>query len=124
MMLLDTCVLIDVLRGNAAALAFVSELPEQPALSVITVTEILAGVRNTRERKLFEQFAAACAAVPIELEIATLAGEYVNQYRKSHSVDPIDALIAATAKTRNLPLATLNLKHFPMFDGLQRPYER
>ena len=123
-MLLDTCVLIDVLRGNEAALVFVNELPEKPTLSVITVTEILAGVRNARERKLFEQFAVACEAVPIDLEIATLAGEYVNHYRKSHNVDPIDALIAATAKVRMLPFATLNLKHFPMLEGLKRPYDR
>lgn len=121
-MLLDTCVLIDVLRGNEAALTFVSELPGIPSLSVITVTEIMAGVRNARERKLFEQFANACEAVPIDLEIAALAGRYVNQYRKSHGVDPIDALIAATAKVKGLPLATLNLKHFPMLQGLKRPY--
>ena len=123
-MLLDTCVLIDVLRGNEAAVAFVGGLPKKPALSVITVTEILAGVRNARERKLFEQFAAACEAVPIDLESATLAGEYVSQYSKSHSVDPIDAHIAATAKVSGLPLATLNLKHFPMLEGLKRPYDR
>ena len=121
-MLLDTCVLIDVLRGNEAALAFVGELPGKPALSVITVTEILAGVRNARERKLFGQFAAACEAVPIDLEIATQAGEYVSHYRKSHNVDPIDALIAATVKVKGLPLATLNLKHFPMLEGLKQPY--
>ena len=34
----------------------------------------------------------------------------------------MDALIAATAKAHGLPLATLNIKHFPMFDGLTRPY--
>lgn len=123
-MLLDTCVLIDVLRGNDAALAFLNGLPEKPSLSVMTVTEILAGVRSTREHKLFEQFAAACDAVPVDLDIATLAGEYVNRYRKSHNVDPIDALIAATSKTKSLPLATMNLKHFPMLEGLKRPYER
>lgn len=121
-MLLDTCVLIDVLRGNEAALAFVGGLPGKPALSVITITEIVAGVRNARERKFFEQFAAACEAVPIDLEIATLAGEYVSQYRKSHGVDPIDALIAATARVKVLQLATMNLKHFPMLEGLKRPY--
>lgn len=32
------------------------------------------------------------------------------------------APIAATAKARDLPLATLNLKHFLMFKGLKRPY--
>ncbi|KAA3419994.1 PIN domain-containing protein, partial [Streptococcus pneumoniae] len=53
---------------------------------------------------------------------ASLAGDYVRQYGPSHGVDPIDALIAATAKSANLQLATLNLKHFPMFKGLKRPY--
>ena len=57
----------------------------------------------------------------IGLETAGLAGDYVRRYGPSHGVDPIDALIAATAKTRNLELATLNLKHFPMIDTPKRP---
>ena len=55
-------------------------------------------------------------------DIAGLAGDYVRRYGPSHGTDPIDALIAATAKTHGLALATLNLKHFPMFAGLTRPY--
>jgi hypothetical protein len=58
----------------------------------------------------------------IGLETACLAGDCVREYGPSHGVDPIDALIAATAKTRDLELATLNLKHFPMFKDLKRSY--
>ena len=121
-MLLDTCVVIDLLRGRDAALGFVQELPDTPSLSVITVTELVAGCRNARERRQIERLLGAYVVHGIELAIASLAGDYVRQYGPSHGVDPIDALIAATAKTRSLSLATLNLKHFPMFNDLKRPY--
>ncbi|KKB13495.1 hypothetical protein VE25_01860 [Devosia geojensis] len=121
-MLLDTCIVIDLLRGRESAVAFITGLSSRPALSVITVTEVVAGARNARERREIDQFVRACQSCEIDLEIATLAGDYVSKYGRSHGVDPIDALIAATAKSRNLELATLNLKHFPMFEALARPY--
>ena len=121
-MLLDTCIVIDVLRGREPALAFVNGLRETPSLSVITATELIAGVRNARERRQIERLLEVYVVHDIGLEIASLAGDYVRRYGPSHGVDPIDALIAATAKTRNLELATLNLKHFPMLDSRERPY--
>jgi hypothetical protein len=121
-MLLDTCVAIDMLRGHAGALAFVNALVEAPSLSAITATELIAGTRNTQERVRIDRLLSIYAVHDIGLQIASLAGEYVRQYGPSHSVDPVDALIAATAKTHGLDLATLNLKHFPMFKGLKRPY--
>jgi predicted nucleic acid-binding protein len=33
-----------------------------------------------------------------------------------------DCLIAATALTEGLDLATLNIRHYPMFPGLSRPF--
>jgi hypothetical protein len=120
--LLDTCVVIDVLRGSEAALAFVTDLPERPTLSAITATELMAGVRNARERRRIERLLEVYAVRDIGLEIASLAGDFVRRYGPGHGVDPIDALIAATAKVGQLDLATLNLKHFPMFTGLVRPY--
>ncbi len=55
-------------------------------------------------------------------DIGVKAGEYLKKYRASHGVGAIDALIAATAESHSLNLATLNLKHFPMFKDLERPY--
>ena len=121
-MLLDTCIVIDVLRGREAAFEFVNGLADAPSLSAITATELIAGVRNVRERRRIERLLDVYVVHDIGLDIASLAGDYVRQYGASHGVDPIDALIAATAKTHDLDLATLNLKHFPMFKGLKRPY--
>ncbi|MBV9289645.1 MAG: type II toxin-antitoxin system VapC family toxin [Hyphomicrobiales bacterium] len=121
-MLLDTCILIDVLRGKEAALAFVAGLPGAPALSAVTVTELVAGCRNVKERRQVDRLLSQYVVQDIGRDIAGLAGDYIRRYGPSHGTDPIDALIAATAKLTGLPLATLNLKHFPMFAGLRRPY--
>lgn len=122
MRLLDTCVLIDVLRGREAAVGFVSGLKSTPAISAITATELIAGAKGKREEEAIDRILATYEVAEIDLEIAWLAGDYVRDFGKSHGVDPIDALIAATAKTKGLDLATLNVKHFPMFRGLKRAY--
>lgn len=122
-MLLDTCIVIDLLRGRESAIAYATGLSETPSLSAVTATELLAGCRSARERREIERILSIFAVHTIDLEIARLAGDYVRTYGRSHAVDPIDALIAATAKVRTVELATLNLKHFPMFGGLERPYQ-
>lgn len=122
MRLLDTCILSDVLRGRERAVAFVSGLRSTPAISAITATELIAGAMGKREEEAIDRILATYEVAEIDLEVARLAGDYVRTFGKSHSVDPIDALIAATAKTRSLELATLNVKHFPMFRGLKRAY--
>ena len=121
-MLLDTCIVIDVLRGHEAALAFVNGLTDTPALSAITATELNAGIRNPRERRQIERLLEVYTVHDIDVAIASRAGDYLRQFGPSHGIDPIDALIAATARAHGLELATLNLKHFPMFKGLKRPY--
>jgi predicted nucleic acid-binding protein len=121
-MLLDTCILIDLLRGHALAEDFVIGLPSMPSVSVVTATEIIGGCKGNRERRHIDKLLELYAVLDADLETAVLAGGYVQSFGKSHSVDPIDALIAATATIHNIPLATHNLKHFPMFPGLKRPY--
>lgn len=37
-------------------------------------------------------------------------------------IDLVDYLIAATARSVRADLVTLNVKHFPMFKGLEAPY--
>ena len=121
-MVLDTCIVIDVLRGRTAALAFLTALPRPPAICAVTATELVAGCRNSEERRQIDQLLSHLVVHDVDLAIASLAGEYIRRYGPSHGTDPIDALIAATAKAHQLPLVTLNLKHFPMFTGLSRPY--
>ncbi|MFZ1570985.1 MAG: type II toxin-antitoxin system VapC family toxin [Thiolinea sp.] len=120
--LLDTCILIDYSRGKPAAMAFIDTLAIAPALSALTVTEILAGIRNKREQTLFENFFSDCDILPITYLIALQGGQLFNQYMRSHGTDLVDGLLAATALEHQLELVTCNLKHFPMFPNLAAPY--
>lgn len=93
-----------------------------PCVSALTVTEILAGVRNKREQQLFENLFNAWEILPVTHEIAELGGKLLNQYMRSHGTDLVDGILAATAQIHQLELVTCNLKHFPMFPQLTAPY--
>jgi predicted nucleic acid-binding protein len=58
------------------------------------------------------------------LHLAVQGGLYRRDYGKSHNVGLADALIAATATQRRVPLVTLNRKHFPMLQDVIVPYQR
>ncbi len=119
--LLDTCVLIDYLRRDDGAIQFVESFADRPALSVLSVAEIQSGIRDS-EVELASVLFASANVLPVNTRTATIAGDLRRQYMRSHGFDLADALIAATAIEADLPLATLNLKHFSMFPGLERPY--
>lgn len=124
-MIVDSCILIDLSRRLPAAVAYLAELEASgvvPAISALSVTEILRGVRQESEKLLFEALFDRWEIVPVDFEIAVEGADYMKTFRRSHNLDIVDALIAATASTLGKPLATLNLKHFPMFPDLKRPY--
>jgi predicted nucleic acid-binding protein len=121
-LLLDTNVLIEFLRGNALAVAFVDRNAQRISISILTVAELLAGARGDDEQRRIEALAAALGEIEMSGQISRLAGEYRRFYGRSHGVDLIDASIAATAALNDLTLVTLNLKHFPMFPDLSPPF--
>ena len=120
-MILDTNIIIDYLRDKAAAVTWFEGLKTKPAISVITISELRAGVRKEEEEALNE-FLRGVEIFPISQEIANKAGEYLNKYQKSHGVRLGDALIAATAEIKRKKLVTLNKKHFPMLEDILVPY--
>lgn len=121
-LLIDTDILADCLRGRGAALSFVEGLDDAPALSVLTVAELFAGIREGAERGALETMLASCELIEVDEAIAREGGLLRRRYRPSHGVGIVDAMIAATALTHGLRLATLNRKHFPMLPDLVVPY--
>lgn len=123
--LVDTSVLIDHLRGNAAAgraLSAASSRGERLACSVMTKVEILAGMRSTDEA-VTRHLLNTLDWIGVNDEIAERAGLLANHYLRSHpGVDSVDYVIAATCQVREVTLWTRNLKHFPMFPDLKSPY--
>ncbi len=123
-LLIDTDVIIDYLRGYPAAVEFLEQSAEELVMSVMTVAELYAGVREGEERVKLEQFLSAFEIVPIDREIAANGGIFRRNYKNSHNVGLADGLIAATAETMNARLVTLNKKHFPMLQDVFVPYRK
>jgi predicted nucleic acid-binding protein len=123
-LLLDTDVLVDYLRGQKDAVAYL-ELQTAPlVVSAITVAELYAGVREGKERRILERFLLAFEMIPVDEEISKAGGLFRRDYGQSHGVGLADALIAATAEVRKAILVTLNRRHFPMIEEVQVPYDK
>lgn len=121
MIVLDTTVLVDVLRGHRPALEFMRALDEVPACSEITRVEIMRGVRH-RERDATEALLSVVRWIPVDELIARRAGALGRAWRRSHALATADLVIGATAEELSAGLATSNVRHFPMFEKLVPHY--
>lgn len=122
--LVDTSVLIDVLRGNERARRVLAERRAEGILlaSEMTRLEVFAGMRPTEESRT-RRMLEALHWYPVDGEIAERAGELGRRWLPSHrGIDSADLAIAATALVTESRLLTMNVKHFPMFPELTRPY--
>jgi predicted nucleic acid-binding protein len=120
--LLDTCVVIDILRGKPDAVGFLGDLTARPSVSAVSIAEVFAGLRSQREELAARSFFRDCHQLSLSPVIAETGGMMLRHYKASHGTDVPDALIAATAEHHGLTLATLNVKHFPMFKKLKPAY--
>jgi predicted nucleic acid-binding protein len=123
-LLLDTDVLIDFLRGQNQAIRFFETISERPLVSVISVSELFAGVRDGAEREVLEILLRGMEVIYVTEAIAVRGGFLRREYGKSHNVGLFDALIAATSEIVRARLVTLNRKHFPMLTDIQVPYHK
>lgn len=119
---LDSSILIDLLRGHGPAVDFVHRLNAVPVCSEITRVEVLRGMRS-KERPATETLFQALDWAPVDEIIARRAGHLGRRWRRSHgAIGSADLVIAATVHEVEGKLATMNLRHFPMFEGLSSPY--
>jgi predicted nucleic acid-binding protein len=118
----DTSILIDVLRGDAAALHYVRRVTDVPTCSEVTRIEVTRGLRRS-ERTRAEQLFRTLRWLPLDEPIARRAGELGRRWdRHRPGISLADLVVAATAEQVDAELATANVRHFPMFEGLQPPY--
>jgi len=122
--LVDTSVLIDYLRGHEGAVDLLEAERAADVLqaSEITRVEVLAGMRPAEE----DQTRALLSTLlwhPVDARVAEEAGTLGRRWLPSHdAIDTADLAIAATAILIGGRLLTLNVRHFPMFPDLRRPY--
>lgn len=117
-LVLDTSVLIDLMRGKIADVSVLDAAREPVMISTMTVHEVLFGLKDG-ERAFTDAVLSSFAIIPVGIAEAELSAFWRRKYRsRGLTLDLADTAIAATAAIRNVPLATSNVKDFPM-PGLQ-----
>jgi len=112
-LLLDSTVVIDVLRGSMRTGARLRELGDVPLVSAITVDEVLFGVREADEPAL-DALLDWVEIVPVGVREARIASRWRREYRvKGVMLHQADALVAACAFTHRTALATADVRRFP-----------
>jgi hypothetical protein len=123
--LVDSDVLTEHLRGKTPARDWLMRARQSSgplAISVVSLTEIASGMRPPERREVV-RLLGSMQRFEITGQIAWRAATLMQEYRRSHSgIGLGDYLIAATALTEGLDLATLNIRHYPMFPDLARPF--
>ncbi len=121
--IVDSNILIDAVRARASALRFLEEAAAAGPIrsSVLVRAEVGLGSMPEEEARIAVWF-DAIEWHDVTPSIADLAGRLGMPYRRSHRIGMVDLVLAATTIELGGSLATLNVRDFPMFPGLQPPY--
>jgi tRNA(fMet)-specific endonuclease VapC len=122
----DSSIVVDYLRGRRAAQAYLDGLRARDELAthVVVVAEVLAGARNREELVEIDRAVKLFRLLPIDGEDSLASLDLYKRHRLKDGVGWLDCLIAATCLRTSLPIATLNERHFEVFEKLRvvRPY--
>lgn len=125
-LVLDTSVLIDHLRGRPKtateivprAIARGDELWS----SYVVRAEVLAGMR-TGEEAATRDLLSLITWAEVDESVSEAAAVLGRRFLPSHpGIDIADLIVAALTRQLEGELRTTNVKHFPMFPRLKRPY--
>jgi predicted nucleic acid-binding protein len=124
--LIDASIFIDNFRGHPDAFRVLDPLLLRGAarLHPVVAAEILEGARDHRHLKAIQRSLAAIPTTVVKTSDFKVALNLLCQHRLATGIGWADCLIAATALRMDLPLVTLNDKHFRPIRGVRvvRPY--
>lgn len=127
MILLDTDVMIDILRGYQPAIEWLTSAADQETgVPGLVVMEVLQGCQNAREQKRVEKFLSGYPLYWGEPQDCDRALKTFSTHYLSHNIGLLDALIAETVIGFGAELATFNVKHYGVLKELKtiQPYQR
>lgn len=125
MILLDTDVMVDVLRGYESAREWL-ESAQEIGVPGLVAMELIQGCQNAREQKQLEKALSEYQLYWPDGDDCNRALASFSSHYLSDNIGLLDALIAETAIGVNAELATFNIKHYRVLRGLKsvQPYER
>ena len=119
MILLDSDVMIDLLRQCPPAVAWLDTLgDEEIILPGFVVMELLQGCSNKAEQAKVEKVLAEFEVMWPLPDTCEAALKVFARYHLSQGIGFLDALIGQTAVALNLPLHTFNRKHYAVIPNL------
>jgi predicted nucleic acid-binding protein len=124
--LIDTSVVVDMLRGQPVAAQFISGAitAQEAFIHPLVAAEILAGSRNRRELAQFNRALSVMQSVSCEASDWDACLQLYRNLFLAHGIGWEDCLVAATALRLDLVVVTLNVRHFQAVPHLKflRPY--
>jgi len=127
MILVDTDVMVDIMRRHSPAVVWLDQLEDEViGMPGLVAMELLQGSRNRDEQQQIEGFLRRYQRYWPSRSDCDRAFEDFAMYHLSHNFGILDALIAETAVGLDVELATFNTKHYDVLDALRtvQPYPR
>lgn len=122
MILLDSSILIELFRKkDKEKTLFFSLAKTYKTLCISSVTSYEIGIGNKASHfDYWEKLSENLRVLSFDKECADCAVTIYHDLLKANNmIDLADILIGATALTHNIPIATLNDKHFNRIKGLE-----
>ncbi len=119
--LIDTSVVIDHFRKKNKQLSLLYELSKgnRLFLSAISKFEFLVGTKLSQIRQT-EKIIKGFDILSFNSNVADVASDIAKKLKaKNKIIEFRDIFIAATAIANDIPLSTLNVKHFERIDDLE-----
>ena len=127
MILLDTDVMIDLLRQYPPAVEWLDSLgSEEIILPGFVAMELIQGCRDKAEQRELERELHSYGVAWPSPEACNEALSVFANYYLSHGLGILDALIGQMAVSLNIDLCTFNQKHYSVIPKLNtlQPYEK
>jgi tRNA(fMet)-specific endonuclease VapC len=111
--LLDTCILINLQRGNVDVLRKVYEFGQDNIfITPVVIAEFFRGARNKEEFEKCRKLVSKFRIVSLDQNVVNVFSRLYEQYAISHRPSVPDMLIASTAIAYKITLFTHNRKDF------------
>jgi tRNA(fMet)-specific endonuclease VapC len=121
-MVIDTSIIIEHLRAKDKLSTTLFQISDQSDLfiSAVSMYELHMGATTVGREKDIHLLTESLEVLPFNGEVALKAAELYHQLkRKNQLIEFRDIFIAATCIVFELPIITLNKKHFKRIDGLK-----
>jgi len=118
-LLIDTDIFIDYLKGMSPSKAVFRSKDIVIYCSILTKKELLnkPGLKDSERKKIVSIF-RELKTILIDSDISIKYSDLLVKYHE-RGLQPSDAIIAATAWSKKLPLLTRNRKHFTYIEEIK-----